>query len=257
MEQNIKLLYFFLIATFVFLAWICNFYHDVSTFNKYLDYNCSDGIELFTRNYRILAKYKQYKDSYIVRLKQDILKNIESEEKILYNNEKGNNEKNPQFNRSSLNREGLYTQTKDKNDEIFDSKHLNFEQKLIKKSISDFLEKRRTRNIISKKIKYKSYEFGVGLFFISLLLAIGFPILHGCQVFEIAWAWLKSLGPLGSFCNVIKDFLGLTQFNFFPIAYTVILMLLSAIFIMVAPNIFKEDGSINKLSLGVNKMNYK
>ncbi|SBT70147.1 hypothetical protein PMLGA01_000005300, partial [Plasmodium malariae] len=63
MKNKITLNIFIRIGMFAILSWICNFNNYVSIFNKSLDRMCNYDRETYTRNYRLLSKYKVHKDS--------------------------------------------------------------------------------------------------------------------------------------------------------------------------------------------------
>ncbi|SBS93846.1 Plasmodium exported protein (Pm-fam-a like), unknown function, partial [Plasmodium malariae] len=116
-----------------------------------------------SRSYRLLAKYKQNKDSNISCLK---------EEKTFSGNM--NEGKNSQSNRSPLNKAQYYTEIIDYDNGMFDGKHFHFEKKLIKKKdYDDLLEiKRRICDIALKKIKFRKYRYGAFMIFLFFLFAI-------------------------------------------------------------------------------------
>ncbi|SBS99930.1 hypothetical protein PMALA_073120 [Plasmodium malariae] len=127
-------------------------------FSKFLYESYNLGRKLDTRNYRLLAKYKENKDSYYTELKENIQYNNNYTQKNLSNCEKVFNVREKQSNRSLLNKAKYYTEVMDYNNGIFDGKYFHFKKRWIrKKDYDNFLEKnRRIGDISLKKIKFKS-----------------------------------------------------------------------------------------------------
>ncbi|SBS99774.1 Plasmodium exported protein (Pm-fam-a like), unknown function, partial [Plasmodium malariae] len=82
-----------------------------SNFCKYLDKKDVIDEKLYTRNYRLLAKYKKEKYSNIVRTKEDILNNGYYEMKHICRNGKVSKKKNKLPKVSTSNSLGDYKQT--------------------------------------------------------------------------------------------------------------------------------------------------
>ncbi|KAI4837022.1 hypothetical protein MKS88_003489 [Plasmodium brasilianum] len=111
MENKINLFFFIKIAVIIFLIWIYRFNSEVSNFCKYLDKKDVIDEKLYTRNYRLLAKYKKEKYSNIVRTKEDILNNGYYEMKHICRNGKVSKKKNKLPKVSTSNSLGDYKQT--------------------------------------------------------------------------------------------------------------------------------------------------
>ncbi|SBT01785.1 Plasmodium exported protein (Pm-fam-a like), unknown function, partial [Plasmodium malariae] len=148
-------------------------------FNKISDVNYNLVQKLDIKNYRLLAKYKQSKDSNSASLKDDIPNNRGYTQRDIFNNEE-DTLKHKKSNRSLLNKAQYYTEVINHNKGMFDGKHFHFEKKWIKKKDYDyFLEQnRRIGDIGLKKIKFRNYTFGVAILFLFFVLGIGYPILQ-------------------------------------------------------------------------------
>ncbi|SBS93576.1 Plasmodium exported protein (Pm-fam-a like), unknown function [Plasmodium malariae] len=213
---------------------------------KSLNKNCSLGRKLKTRNYRSLAKYKQNNDLNNVCLKEDISNNMQFERKDI-----SNNEKNRKSNRNLLNKAQYYTDVIDYNNGMFDGKHFHFEKKLIKKQCyDDYLDKnRKISNIALKKIKFRSYGFGIAIFILFFLLGIGLPILRALDLGD-----KQILSTFSSLWDLIKDkvdgplkCLGVEKF--FLIIFLVSIVVLGAILIITIPKILRNNEKYKKIKL--------
>ncbi|KAI4841372.1 hypothetical protein MKS88_000613 [Plasmodium brasilianum] len=86
MEKKFKLFFFIKIVVIIFLIWIYRFNSEVCNFCEYLDEKDVIDEKLYTRNNRLLAKYKKEKCSNIVWTKEDILNNGDYEKKHICRN---------------------------------------------------------------------------------------------------------------------------------------------------------------------------
>ncbi|KAI4840321.1 hypothetical protein MKS88_001039 [Plasmodium brasilianum] len=177
MEKQIKSLSFIKFVTFVLLSWIFHFHTCVSTHEKSLNECYNNRKKLYTRYYRLLAKYKQIKDSNIVCLKEDI-PNGNNDKKDICSNEKRNTETMKQSNGSPLyNVKGHKQSMKNKTCIFETKKYSNLEKKIFKElDYEDFLRNNRTiSNKVYKKIILKKYGLRLilpVLFFLLLLIPI-------------------------------------------------------------------------------------
>ncbi|SBS96772.1 Plasmodium exported protein (Pm-fam-a like), unknown function [Plasmodium malariae] len=222
------------------LIWICHFYNDISFFNKILEDNLNLIRKLEIRNYRLLAEYKKKKDLNIVSLNEDIADNRECEKKAIYNNENVFTKEKKQSNRCPLSKAQYYTEVTDYNNGIFDGKYFHFEKKWIKKKDYDsFLEKnRRIRDIKLKKIKFRSYGFGVFIIFLFFLFGIGLPILKGLD-------YLKDvLTPLD---NLLQSVGGGVEKYSFLILFDIVIIILSVIISVSIPKILRNNEKYKKI----------
>ncbi|SBT01465.1 Plasmodium exported protein (Pm-fam-a like), unknown function [Plasmodium malariae] len=190
--------------------------------------------KLDTRIFRLLTIYKQDKDLNILRLNQNIQNKTECEKDITIN-EKLVKGKNKHSNRDLLNKAQYYTEIIDYNNGMFDGKHFHFEKKWIKKKDYDyFIEKnRRICDINLKKIKFRSYGFGIATFLIFLLLGVGLPILRTCELsgifgengpFKKCWEYVETLLSDSLKKTLSEGYVYLIIFGIFIITLTVILI---------------------------------
>ncbi|SBS98511.1 Plasmodium exported protein (Pm-fam-a like), unknown function [Plasmodium malariae] len=218
------------------LSWIYHIY-----FNKFLDENWTSCKRLDTRYYRLLAKYKQNKDSNNLGLKGD--KPFSGKE---------NKQKNKLYNRSPLNKAQYYTEVIDYDNGLFDSKHFYFKRKLIKKQDYDiFLEqKRRICNMALKKIKFRKYKYGAFMFFLFFLFAIGLPILQGFDYLKTAGDWIKTnITLLGTLWTAVEDVLSGAKEYFFLISFGILMVILSVILLIALYKLLINNKKYNKIKL--------
>ncbi|SBS94893.1 Plasmodium exported protein (Pm-fam-a like), unknown function [Plasmodium malariae] len=212
----------------------------MGTINISLDEDWTPCRRLYTRSYRLLAKYKQNKDSIILGLKDEKPFNGE-----------GGKGKNKHSNRRPLNKAQYYTEVIDYNNSMFDGKHFHFERKLVKKKdYDDFLEKkRRICNIALKKIKFKNYGFGVSIFSLFFLLGIGLPILQSFNYLKTAGDWLKSSLSLSDAWTAVETALGGAKEHFFLISFVTLIIILSVIVLITLYKILKNNEKYKKIKL--------
>ncbi|KAI4840235.1 hypothetical protein MKS88_001593 [Plasmodium brasilianum] len=183
MERKIKTLLFIKIYAFVFLSWICHFYIYMSKQSKYLVECYNHRRKIYVRNYRLLAKYKQDKDSIIVCLEEEIPNRV-NDKKNISNSEKLVSGEKKQSNRSfPINVRGYKKNMKNKS-WIFETKQYSHMEKKIFKELDyvDFLKNNRTiSNNTYKKIMYKKCGLRFALpIFILLVLSISFVLDNFC-----------------------------------------------------------------------------
>ncbi|KAI4834093.1 uncharacterized protein MKS88_000236 [Plasmodium brasilianum] len=178
MEQEIKTFLFKKISTLIFFCWICNIDTYSSTHNKSLNKLYSHR-KLYARNYRILAKYKQDKDSCIVCLKEE-LPNMVYDKQDISNNEKDSlGKKN--YSNESLPRSvrGLKKKMKNKSCIFETKKYSHLEKKIFKElDYVDFLQRNKTiSDKLYKKIILKKFLLRIKYpCILLLLLCIGFIV---------------------------------------------------------------------------------
>ncbi|SBT88050.1 fam-l protein [Plasmodium malariae] len=179
MERKIKTLLFIKIYAFVFLSWICHFYIYMSKQNKYLVACYNHHRKIYARNYRLLAKYKQDKDSIIVCLEKEIpnrvndKKNISNSKKLLSREKKQSNGSFP------INVRGHKKNMKNKSCIFLTKQHSHMEKKIFKElDYVDFLKNNRTiSDNTYKKIIYKKCGLRFALpIFLLLVLSISFML---------------------------------------------------------------------------------
>ncbi|SBT86815.1 fam-m protein [Plasmodium malariae] len=229
MEQNIILLFLIKFSMFLFLIWIYHFYNDMAEFNKYLGKKFKFHRELDKRNYRLLSKNKKNKNSNIVPLYEDMTNNRECKKNDTYISEKVFPKGMKQFNRCTLNKDKYYTEVTDYDNGIFDGKYFHFEKKLIKKKDYDnFLERnKRISDILLKKIKFRSYGFGVVTFILFFLSGITLPIIKGVGYLNTVNEKLMELIKLiAGEVNALKPYIGVITFGVFIIITGIIFLII-------------------------------
>ncbi|KAI4841416.1 fam-l protein [Plasmodium brasilianum] len=216
MEQKIKSLSFIKFVTFVLLSWIFHFHTYVSTHEKSLNECYNNRRKLYTRYYRLLAKYKQVKDSSIVCLKEDI-PNKDNNKKDIYSNKKRNTETMKQSNGSPLyNVKGNKQSMKNKSCIFETKKYSHLEKKIFKElDYEDFLKNNRTTsNKLYKKIIFKKYRLRIVLPLLLFFLLIIPLILDLSGSFALVTEFYKALGDyLGKgWTNNLKEWLWKSPF---------------------------------------------
>ncbi|SBT85812.1 fam-m protein [Plasmodium malariae] len=245
MDNKIKLNIFIRIGMFAILSWICNFNNHVYIFNKSLDGMCIYDREAYTRNYRLLSKHKEDKDSNNLWLKGKFPNNEVIGEKITSTNEGGTKRKNNQSYKCSLNKAQYYTEVIDYNNGMFDGKHFHFQKKWVKKKDYDtFLEKKKRIGDISlKKIKFRSYKFGISIFLVFFLLGIGLPVSRafdfsgGSEIGNDILSFLKSTLDLGS------------ERNAYILLFLVTFIMLAILIIIAIYKILRNNEKYQKIKL--------
>ncbi|SBT86002.1 fam-m protein [Plasmodium malariae] len=251
MEKKIKLHITVKIVKFLLLTWIWYFDNNLSIFRKSLDEYCCSSKKLDTRYYRSLAKYKLDSGSNNVCLKGTFPNNRLNEKRNIYGNEEEGKGKNEESNRGLFNKAQYYTEVIDYNKGIFDGKHFHFERKWIKKKDYDyFLEKRRRIcDIGLKKVKFRSYGFGVFLFVLFFLLGIGIPLLPKLSFLENTWKLIEESTLLKEICNNIKTFMKEKQPYLYSILFIVLMIMVSIMFLVGIYKILRNNEKYNKIKL--------
>ncbi|KAI4833974.1 uncharacterized protein MKS88_000290 [Plasmodium brasilianum] len=250
MEHKIKLFLFIKIYAFIGLTWICDLSNN-GKFNKYLYDNYNNDRKLGIKKYRLLAKYKLNKDSNIALLKVDSLHNERCEKNYVSSSEKWANKKNKKFNRNLLNKGQYYTEVVDYNSGMFDGKHFHFEKKWInKKNYDNFVERnRRVCDIALKKIKFRSYGFGVAQFFIFLLFGVGLAVLPTFPFWSSIKDNIKSAPLLGTLYKTLDELKKHQQFYIYLALFSVIMITLSVMLVIGIYKILRNNEKYNKIKL--------
>ncbi|SBT87257.1 fam-m protein [Plasmodium malariae] len=251
MRPKINLILFIKISVIILLTWICYFNNDIKTLAKSIHKNCGLDRKSDTINCRLLAKYKQDKDSNNLELKDYIPNDGESKKRNKSNNEKGIKGTKKLSNRSILNKAQYYTDVVDYNSGMFDGKHFHFEKKWIKKKDYDnFLKKkRRLCDIALKKVKFKNYVFGVAIFFTFFLLGIGLPILRG---FQLSPGSAQDQATIidANILEFLKEILGLQKEGYVYILFFAVTFIMLSILIIVAIyKILRNNEKYQKIKL--------
>ncbi|SBT85596.1 fam-l protein [Plasmodium malariae] len=179
MQEKIKSLLFIKITKLILLSWICHIYIHTSTHNKSLNKYYKLRKKLNTKNYRLLTKYNQDKDSNIVYLKENIPDEVH-DKKNISNNENSYARKKIQSNgSSSRNTRGCKKVIKNISCMFETKKYSHLEKKIFRElDYVNFLENNRTlSDKLYKRIILKKYSlrlsFTVILF---LLLSVAFLV---------------------------------------------------------------------------------
>ncbi|SBS94610.1 Plasmodium exported protein (Pm-fam-a like), unknown function [Plasmodium malariae] len=172
--------------------------------------------------------------SNILGLKEDIPFNGEND-----------NRKNKKSNRRSLNNASYYTEIIDYNNGMFDGKHFHFEKKWItKKDYDNIVERnRRICDIALQKTKFRSYGFGVTLFFLLFVVGVAYVILEGFKLFGTAGENFANL--LFSDTTMAKT----AGSYVFTVLFGLLIVILSIIIIIVIPRILKNNEKYEKIKL--------
>ncbi|KAI4841330.1 fam-l protein [Plasmodium brasilianum] len=210
MEQKINSIFFFKFFSFFLLIWRLYFNNNISTHSKLLKVKYNININLSTRTYRSLTKYKQDKHTNILALKE-IHCNGVNQKNDIYNNEKRDNVKYIQLTGSSLNEMECHKQTKKNKSYIFETKKCSRSEKKIFKELDyiNFLKNNKTiSNKLYNKIIRKKYGLKITspLIFLLLFLVVfildlfvGYGFIKGLfKVFTALKLW-DGLKPFYSF----------------------------------------------------------
>ncbi|SBS96119.1 Plasmodium exported protein (Pm-fam-a like), unknown function [Plasmodium malariae] len=184
-------------------------------FNKYLDEDYKHGNELYSRNYRLLAKYKQEEDLNVIGIKEYISKNGKNEKKKMFYNEKEATCEKNQLNYNFSKNEGHYKQAIKNKSNIFETKKYSYIEKKIFKELDfeDFLKKNRTiSNKTYKKLIRKKCGLRLALpliFFLSLsvLPILDYSMSDGQNRWLMDLLGLKELTSLKSIISVLYPYL--------------------------------------------------
>ncbi|SCN12540.1 fam-l protein [Plasmodium malariae] len=183
MKEKITFLFFKKISIFILLSWICHINTYTSRHNKSF-FECDKHLsKLYARNYRLLAKYKQDKDSSIVCLNEQIPNGVNNKIAIA-NNEKYAERKKEQSNGIlPTNARSHRKDTKSKSCIFETKKYSHLEKKIFKElDYADFLKNNITiSDKIYKKIIFKKciLRFALPLL-LFLVLALSFILDKFC-----------------------------------------------------------------------------
>ncbi|SBT86392.1 fam-l protein [Plasmodium malariae] len=187
MEKKMMILLRIKIYAFILLSWTYYFKNDISIFkmSEFDNYQIEKKIDAST--YRILAKYKQDKDSCAVYLQEYIQKYGSSEKRYVSNNEEKNPETKKQSNGSASVNEGGHKQHVKNKSFMFETKAYSRIEKKIFKELDylDFLQNNRTisdkffRKIIFKKYKVRICLLLFIFFFLSFSIILDFSCGYG------------------------------------------------------------------------------
>ncbi|KAI4840325.1 fam-l protein [Plasmodium brasilianum] len=215
MEQNIKLLFFTTLSSFIILSWIRHFYNDMSTFNKYLNENYNPYEKKDIKTYRLLGKCKQDHISSIVGLKSVIPNNELKDKKNISNSQKEDKYKYVQLDESSMNSMGHQKQAKKNKSYIFETKDYSYLEKKIFKELDffDFLKNNRTisdnlyKKVVLKKRQLRIFTPAILLILLSISLILDFCCGYGLRrgLFKLLKFSLGD-GPLGKLYTFLEKY---------------------------------------------------
>ncbi|KAI4837516.1 hypothetical protein MKS88_003993 [Plasmodium brasilianum] len=176
MEKKMMIILRIKIYAFILLSWTNHFKNDVSTFKMSEVDNYKLEKKINASTYRILAKYKQDKDSCAVYLHEYIPKYQSKEKRYVSNNEEKNPETKKQSNGRALVNEGGHKQHMKNKSFMFETKAYSRIEKKIFKELNyiDFLQNNRTiTDKFFRKIIFKKYKVRICLpLFLFLFLSI-------------------------------------------------------------------------------------
>ncbi|SBS95520.1 Plasmodium exported protein (Pm-fam-a like), unknown function [Plasmodium malariae] len=209
--------------------------------------NCKLDKKLYPRNYRSLSKYKQNNYSYIARLNENIQNKGKYEKEDIRKNEKETKGKNSKSSRTPLNKAQYYTEVTDYDNGMFDGKHFHFEKKWIKKKDYDYIieKNRRICDIALKKIRFRDYGFGVIMFFIFILIGIGYPILQGLGYLNKA---LEKIKELLQSAGILESSATVSSYTY-PLLFSIMIIILSIIIIISITKILINNEKYKKIKL--------
>ncbi|KAI4838057.1 hypothetical protein MKS88_003480 [Plasmodium brasilianum] len=183
MEQQIKSLLFIKIFTFSFLCWICHFYIYMMALNKLFDINYNHHRELYTRNYRSMANYKQYNHSSITCINEQLPNGVNNKIDIISKEKYAERNKKHSNRTLSTSAKSHRKDTKSKSCIYETKKYSRLEKKIFKElDYADFLKNNRTiSDKIYKKIILKKCGLRLALpLLLFLVLAISFILDKFC-----------------------------------------------------------------------------
>ncbi|SBT85996.1 fam-m protein [Plasmodium malariae] len=261
MNEKSKSLFNIKFYLFILLSLIYHFCNDMNPFNELLNEIRKYDTKIDIRNNRVLAKYKQDKDLTTSRLKENMAYNTKYEKNDIYNNTRGNIRKNKNSNKNLLNKTQYCIEVLDYNNGMFDGKHFHFEKKWIKKKDYDnYVERnRRICDIALKKIKFKSYGFGIVLFILFFLVGIGLPILRVFDFdenstftpFKTLWKFiyedsgLKAIIEVTESQAVVGGVAGVQYF--YLVTYVLLIIILAILLILAIPKILRNNEKYKKI----------
>ncbi|SCN11977.1 fam-l protein [Plasmodium malariae] len=211
MKKKIRLLFFIKICILIY--WIYHFSYDRVMFNKLTCAKKNNGSKLRLTTYRVLAKYRQNKDSCILGLRKEIQYNKLHRKKDIHINDKEETGKKKTSNGCSLNNLGEYKQAlKNKFNICETKKYSRLEKKIFKElDYVDFLKNSKTisdkvyKNIVLKKCGIK-LALPLLLFFM-LSISLTLDLFVGCgivnELYRIMIVNYKD-GWIETLCNGIR-----------------------------------------------------
>ncbi|KAI4833608.1 fam-l protein [Plasmodium brasilianum] len=224
MEKTMMILLRTKIYAFILLSWTYHFKNDVSIFKMSTIHNYKIEKKIDESTYRILAKYKQDKDSCALYLQEYIPKYESNKKRYISNNEEKTPETKKQSNGSASVNEAGHKQHMKNKSFMFETKAYSRIEKKIFKELDylDFLKNNRTitdkffRKIIFKKKKVRICLPLFLFLFLSISIILDFSCGYGIigGLLKILNATLESKWsrPLRAFLRKLNlDFLWYTS----------------------------------------------
>ncbi|SBT00399.1 Plasmodium exported protein (Pm-fam-a like), unknown function [Plasmodium malariae] len=152
-------------------------------FNKLFDINYNQHRELYTRNYRSLAKYKQYNHSSITSINEELPNGVKNKSDITSKEKYAERIKNHSNKALPTNAKSHREDTKSKSCIFETKKYSHLEKKIFKElDYADFLKNNRTiSDNIYKKIIFKKCKLRFSLpLLLFLVLALSFILDKFC-----------------------------------------------------------------------------
>ncbi|KAI4833921.1 uncharacterized protein MKS88_000241 [Plasmodium brasilianum] len=191
-----KIKFCFLVKIAIIINWIYHFSSDMGIFKKSA-YKKNNGSKLYVRTYRVIAIYKQNKDSRIIGLNEKIQYNVLHEEKDISIKDNENTGKMNSSNRKlSSDFRGHKSPLKYKSS-IYETKKCSYLEKKIFKELGYevFLKNNRTiSNKTYKKIMLKKCGLRIAvplLLFLILLITLIMDLLWSCGLARGLSTFLK------------------------------------------------------------------
>ncbi|KAI4833728.1 fam-l protein [Plasmodium brasilianum] len=204
LQRTIKIIVLIKIVVFIFLTRICHINSDVRPISKSMNEHFELDRKSETRNYRLLAKYKQDKYSNVLGLKEEMTNNEMNKKKDISNNMEGYTEKKKHSNGSPSEFKGNCKSYMKKNNCMFETKNYShFEKKIFKEM--DFMDFLKNNKIISNKLYKKIIRKKCVLLFVLPLLM--FFLLSLLPIVDLSWGLVdgKGLWDAIGFSNALKE----------------------------------------------------
>ncbi|SBS99969.1 Plasmodium exported protein (Pm-fam-a like), unknown function [Plasmodium malariae] len=211
MEQKTTLLFFIKIS--IFINWIYNITHDISSHNSAYCKKNNNISKLVIKNYRLLAKYKKDKYSNFIQLKEEAPGIAVKKEKDIYINEGRMTGKKKQQNGSSMNNLRGHKHPSKSKSYTFETKYYsNMEKKIFKElDYEDFLKNNKTvSNKTYTKLIRKKYGLRLALpliLFLLLFITLITDLLWSCGIARGLSEILNKINPADNWRINLREWL--------------------------------------------------
>ncbi|KAI4839242.1 hypothetical protein MKS88_001786 [Plasmodium brasilianum] len=200
MRKKFMLFFFFKIAAFIFLRWICPFNSERSIFCNYLyEKNIIDE-KLYRRTYRLLTKNKKEKCLNILWEKEIIQYNGKCEKKHIYNNECVSKVKHKMRNKCTSNNLGGYKQTGKCKSFIYNRENTSYGKRMLDKIYYKNVLRYSTNSdftFLRNSIQRKVFEY-ISLFIFHLVVGVAGAIFYFFLTYDSGGITSSSLFKLFS-----------------------------------------------------------